>query len=430
MLLLSRLYTFVNRPLTRLTSISHLPLATKTLLQFSRKLHSALIPVNETESHSFERHRLPVLEELEICGQNTPLLWVVPSETSSSFMTDTPALELVDFGPHKYFHHGIDDEYDDDETISACKNLDSTAMIAMFRHSPLLKAINLKRTNVTAEMLVASLPDAPTSLVHLSMGGTTACNDSFVDRLAHLVPQLEELDVYDNEWTGLGERTVSVQCLARFAKAMQEKSSARAVLGKTSKWYLEITAGTPLPPHLTLPSLTLSSIDGDYRVNNEGESATVKRDALKNLLVSLSSSQFSHLGSSLQLNTPPHLPSVSLSFSSIKAELSSLITTPPSPPYAAPFPPKEHEPAYNKSKSRKKKKSSPIAAPRDIVESAERQLKAWVKQREEEAAEEWIEEQGDIETRWGTMGCGDEGCACEVGGELWKDSDDSEDEEE
>ena len=246
MLLLSRLYTFVNRPLTRLTSISHLPLATKTLLQFSRKLHSALIPVNETESHSFERHRLPVLEELEICGQNTPLLWVVPSETSSSFMTDTPALELVDFGPHEYFHHGIDDEYDDDETISACKDLNSTALIAMFRHSPLLKAINLKRTNVTPEMLVASLPDAPTSLVHLSMGGTTACNDSFVDRLAHLVPQLEELDVYDNEWTGLGERTVSVQCLARFAKAMQEKSSARAVLGKTSKWYLEITAGTPV----------------------------------------------------------------------------------------------------------------------------------------------------------------------------------------
>lgn len=204
------------------------------------------------------RYRLPALQELEICGQSTPLLWVVPDETASPFMTDTPALESVDFGPHKYFHSGGDDDYDDDDMISGCNTLTSNALIAMFRHSPLLKALNLKRTNVTPEILIASLPDAPSSLFHLSIGGTTACTDSFVDRLAHLVPQLEELDVYDHAWTGEEERTVSVQCLARFAKAMQEKASARALLGITA-WSLEITAGTSLS--LSLPSRSSTVID-------------------------------------------------------------------------------------------------------------------------------------------------------------------------
>lgn len=151
---------------------------------------------------------------------------------------------------------------------------------------------------------------------------------------------------------------------------------------------------------------------------------------MKNLLVTLSSSQFSHLGSSLQLNTPPLLPNTELSFASIKKELDTLITPLADPPYAAPFPPKPNEPAYNKLKGRKKKKTSPIAAPRDIVDSAEKQLRDWVKQREEEAAEEWFGEQDDVEIRWGTVGSDDEGCRCEVGGERWREEeDDSSDEE-
>lgn len=156
-------------------------------------------------------------------------------------MTDTPSLERVDFGP-KHYYEITDYDYEDGDEISGCQDLDSTLLVNLFRRSPQLSAVNFKRTNLDSQMLIASLPDAGNDLSHLSIGGTSACQDSLVDRLASLIPQVKELDVYDEMWAGQGERTVSIQALGRFTKAMLEVSRLRRLVG-TAEWSLEITAG-------------------------------------------------------------------------------------------------------------------------------------------------------------------------------------------
>jgi len=81
---------------------------------------------------------------------------------------------------------------------------------------------------------------------------------------------------------------------------------------------------------------------------------------------------------------------------------------------------------------RPKKKISKIAAPQAVVDQAESLLQKWVTERERQACFEWFEEQeqdGKIEIRFGNAGChrNDYDC-CRVGGEMWADSDSSDEE--
>lgn len=199
------------------------------------------------------------------------------------------------------------------------------------------------------------------------------------------------------------------------------------------------------------------------------------RNSLKNLLVTLSTSQLSHLGSRLVLNPTPTVASFAastLTFSAIKAELEELVTPPADPPFKDPFPAKPGERHYVKpetptpsasalnvvdgdptkskqkgdpgssgnkgsksagangqqAKARKKRKRlvSKIAAPQDVVNQAENLLQEWVTNRERVAAVAWLEEAKEehawFEITWGTPGCSsrDFDC-CRAGGEFWDD---------
>lgn len=194
--------------------------------------------------------------------------------------------------------------------------------------------------------------------------------------------------------------------------------------------------------------MTLLQSDGDFR--DASPSADDLRNSLKNLLVSLSASQLSHLGSQLVFNPPPlptSLASSPFTFNSIKAELEELVTPAPDPPFRGPFPAKPGELGYvkpepispesqkkqkkggggggTKDKPKKKKKMiSKIAAPQDVVDQAEKLLQQWVTKREQDAAIEWFEEQERagkrVEVQWGNE--------LDDHGEMWKDeSSDDED---
>ncbi|GAA5888841.1 hypothetical protein JCM16303_002540 [Sporobolomyces ruberrimus] len=398
---------------------------------------------------------LPALKKLRICGEGTPLLWATPTETTISFTCDTPVLELVDFSPKEHSDPNGGGGYDD---IEACDTLTASIVKTLFRRSPQLGAVNFRRTNLDVSMLVNALPEATSFLTYLSIGGTAACNDSTIDRLAALTPQLRVLDVWEPMLEG--SRTPSIQALARFAEAMLEVSPSRRV-GGNENWSLKIIAdGLSLPVREYISNLD--------KVLQE----------LKSLLPILSTSQFSYLGSSLEFKPhPTTISSISttrplLTFASIRNELETFVIPPDEPPFAKPFPPKRGDPGYFKpeetetdianssekvnilvaKKKKKGKKNGPngrdIAAPIDIVKQAEKLLQEWVEKREIQASLEWFKGQeekgggggGKVRIEWGSdecgaAGCGEDECACKIWTQDWEqekldDCDESEEEME
>ncbi|GAA5939216.1 uncharacterized protein JCM15063_004453 [Sporobolomyces koalae] len=307
----------------------------------------------------------PKLRHVQICGEGTPLLWVLPTERHTSFMCDTPTLEVLDFGQQIERNDSVsrydidyddDDDYEDEDEdedeyeyeyqnqiqgpIKACFNLSADPLLSLFRRAPRLRSINFKGTNLTEGMLLSSLTEATPFLRHLALGGTLACVDTVLDRLATLVPHLEYLDVYD------------------------EKKFGVQGLNGTIQGY------------------------GSYR--KLATSAAEKRMSLKALVGTLSPAQLSQLGSKLRFNPDGSFPRIT--FASIKAELAELVAIRADPPYASPFPPKPGEPAYDKPKSGSKNKNNGvnIVATRETFEQADRLLQDWVTQREEDAAHDWL----------------------------------------
>ncbi|GAA5962975.1 hypothetical protein JCM21900_004329 [Sporobolomyces salmonicolor] len=116
---------------------------------------------------------LPRLTDVQLCGEDVPLLWLKPTYTSPSFCIDTPVLRKVSFSDQQRFEADFCYTIEEDR-LDAVEALSGEALSNLFRNSPQLEAVNLTNTNVEAAMLVASLPFASSILTHLNIGGTPA----------------------------------------------------------------------------------------------------------------------------------------------------------------------------------------------------------------------------------------------------------------
>lgn len=171
---------------------------------------------------------LPYLNQLTLCGHSTPFLWTAPTLTTSHFLIQALALKKVDFGRQT--------SGDGEEEWEALYNLTQEGLSTFFRDSPSLQSLKLAETNVTTEMLVATLPTASRHLTRLHLGYNAT--DALVDRLHVLVPSLNYLNVVNEG----GESQVSLPALARLASRLRNSSSAqlRRYLGA---WRLTMVAG-------------------------------------------------------------------------------------------------------------------------------------------------------------------------------------------
>ncbi|GAA5866783.1 hypothetical protein JCM1840_004265 [Sporobolomyces johnsonii] len=350
---------------------------------------------------------LPRLTDVQICGEDAPLLWLKPTTSSSSFCTDTPVLRMVSFSEQHHFDAECADEIGE-ANIDAVVTLSGEALCNLFRNSPQLEAVNLTDTNVDPAMLIASLPFASAALTHINIGGTPAACDALIDRLHDLAPQLSWLGTYSDDCEG--EMLVSVQALARFARAT--KQSLSPLRTSRTDWHLTIVAHRPF--RYSSPSVS------DLRAT------------LRNHLATLSPSQLSHLTSSLTLNTPPTLPGIAatLAFSSLKSEIHSLASPPSPSPYLDPFPanPGEYTAVALKLKKWQAQHGAAAAAAAaktvatpQMVVAAEDAMQAWVTRREQDAALAWCEEEEGVELLWGHGWCGITGAHCDcLDWGLWR----------
>ncbi|GAA6044031.1 hypothetical protein JCM8097_004314 [Rhodosporidiobolus ruineniae] len=333
---------------------------------------------------------LPRLDDLQLAGAGTPVLYIAPTATTSHFVVSTPVLRRAVFSSRTQFDPQVSD--DGDPVIEAVSSLTTEALSTLFRNSTWLSKLDLSGSNVTAEMLESGLPFASSSLTWLSLGETPAATDSFIDHLHSLAPQLEWLDVF----AGRGaEHQVTVQALARFAQRVRGEAPS-------ADWELTMVTRQPHTSDPTLAHLRLT---------------------LRNLLVALSDSQLEHLiSSSLVLNSPPG----ALPFTTVKSDVLAL---------GQPAPPLGASTGFNgliDGLGGEKKKKKPVprpAAPQNIVDEAAAALKAWQLRKEEDLAVAWGEAQDGVELRWGTEVCEEKECSCKEGypgWDAWHDEDGAE----
>lgn len=140
------------------------------------------------------------------------------------------------------------------------------------------------------------------------------------------------------------------------------------------------------------------------------------RSTLRKLLLTLSSTQVSHLASHLVYNPPPSFPSYDV----IKHELIALSRPPTPAPYgqkpdgsfaAAGDPLPAAGQAKPKPAAQDPKKL--VVGDQPMYDEARRAMQAWHERREIGDAVSWCEREEGVELRWG-QGCGLGGCDCEM----------------
>ncbi|GAA5940511.1 hypothetical protein JCM3775_004816 [Rhodotorula graminis] len=340
---------------------------------------------------------LPALRHLCIAGES-PLLWVPPTPTTSHFVVVTPFLETVDLG--QQYDCERDEESGMLRVYLSTLHPTPDSLSTLFRNAPHLRKLRMTSHHSPLDILSPALRHAaPDTLTTLLIGGTSFATDALVDRLGlDVLPSLVWLDVFHPD--GKEVNRVTVQALARLGE--RYKSVKVPALGGPNEGKNALTLVTNEPFTAADPSTS------DLRA------------ALRNLLLTLSPAQVSHLPSQLALNPPPG----ALSFPVIAHEINVM----PLPPARPPFPLKPNgkssaagDPLDDPATAERKRRNAAAAAasaPRPVadqamVDEAKRALQRWHVRREEEwALASCRRDDSGVELVWGVREYDDEGWAC------------------
>ncbi|KAK4057486.1 hypothetical protein OIO90_001555 [Microbotryomycetes sp. JL221] len=292
---------------------------------------------------------LPNLKRLECSSNQAALFWTVPRLDRCSFITETPALSVVSFAleSNKYTDRPASESYFDRQSLST-----------FFRHSSNLTCLDLSQINVTSDHLLVSLGHATShSLVKLRLG--QLANDHVLSRLHTLLPDLKYLDVTPKPCHG--RMFATLPALARFANKLRGANSS--ILPRwLSSWNIKLVA-------MDDPAQSLSRLRQDFRTH----------------LMSLTTSQVSHLTTQLHLNSPPN----GLDFNVTKQEIISM-ANPPQPPL----------PANTIAQRNVRNKVMPLPASQMVVDDTVNAMHKWQIKREEEWAIEWCDQTAGVELMW------------------------------
>lgn len=189
---------------------------------------------------------MPRLEEVTLCGTCSPSLWTSPTVTTTGFMIEALSLKRVSFREMtlKRLDPDVQDELEHSgvlEHFPSFRHLKADILAAMFRHSPSLGRLDVRKTNASGPMLVSALASAGPALTNLRLGD--CADEALIDRLHILVPNLSYLDVR----RGLspyadGTKGTMLPGLARLASRLRSSTSAQLTRW-LSVWKLVLVAG-------------------------------------------------------------------------------------------------------------------------------------------------------------------------------------------
>jgi hypothetical protein len=203
----------------------------------------------------------PRLTWMEICS--TSPFWVAPQVNSSSFLAEAPLLDNISFAAQNVFDADRAARNGKWQTHSPCTSLTAQVLTSLFRTSPKLRRLELNGTNVTLDMLSASLPHASPTLSELHL--CDVASDALINHLDIHVPNLEYLDVRTDQ---PGTRItvpppVSLAYIARLPPSLGKVPRTRRPSQSPTSSVCSLSPTNPLQPPRSMRCRT-SSVDYSF----------------------------------------------------------------------------------------------------------------------------------------------------------------------